>query len=112
MSSGAAIRYGISMKLSFWLKRALTEQDRVAAALETAAYMRWVETREKRSPADTAVDLYIKGILDRKHLKTTSDDLKMIAVLAPSTNLDLVHAFITSTKFFEALDALACPKSE
>jgi hypothetical protein len=83
MSSGAAIRYGISMKLSFWLKRALTEQDRVAAALETAAYMRWVETREKR-----------------------------IAVLALSTNLDLVHAFITSTKFFEALDALACPQSE
>src|SRR5258708_7277824 len=99
MSRGAAIRYGISMKLSFWLKRPLTEQDRVAAALETAAYMRWVETREKRSPADTAVDLYIKGILDRKHLKTTSDDLKMIAVLALSTNLDLVHAFITSTKF-------------
>jgi hypothetical protein len=36
----------------------------------------------------------------------------MIAVLALSTNLDLVHAFITSTKFFEALDGLACPQSE
>jgi hypothetical protein len=40
-------------------------------------------------------------------LKTTSDDVKMIAILALSMNLDLVHAFITSTKFFEALDALA-----
>src|SRR5258708_31049131 len=100
MSRGAAIRYGISMKLSFWLKRALTEQDRVAAALETAAYMRWVETREKRSPADTAVDLYIKAILDRKHLKTTSDDLQMIAVLALSTNLIIINSLITSTHFF------------
>ena len=84
----------------------------ITASIISTCYMRWVETREKRSPADTAVDLYIKGILDRKHLKTTSDDLRMIAVLALSTNLDLVHAFITSTKFFEALDALACPQSE
>jgi hypothetical protein len=87
-----------------WRKRALTEQERIAAALEAAAYMRWVETRQKRSPDDNAVDLYIKGVLDRKHLKSTPEDLKIIAILALSMNIDLVHAFISSTKFFEASD--------
>jgi hypothetical protein len=95
---------GPAMRFPLWRKRALTEQGRAAAALEAAAYMRWVETRQKRSPDDSAVDLYIKGVLDRKHLKATPDDIKLIAILALSMNIDLVHAFISSTKFFEALD--------
>jgi hypothetical protein len=85
-------------------KRVLTEQDRIAIAVEAAAYVRWVETRQKKSPSDEAVDLYIKGALDRERLKGVANDVKMIAILALTMNVDLVHSYIAGTNFFERLD--------
>lgn len=91
----------------FKKKRALTDQDQMLAALEAAAYMRWVETRQNNSPTDRAVDLYISGILDRERLNVTTNDVKTIAILALTMNMDLVHSYIDSTKFFDRLDQAA-----
>ena len=90
----------------FWSMRTLFDQERTAAALEAAAYMRWVETRERRSPTDEEVDLWVKGSLDRDGFAFDSEEVKVSAILALRMNIDLVHAFITSTDFFDALDEL------
>jgi len=41
------------------------EQKRISSALEATAFMRWVETRQRKPPTNEEVDLWIKGCLDR-----------------------------------------------
>ena len=66
--------------------------------------MRWVETRQHRSATDEEVDSWIRGSLDRDGFASNVEEVKVIAILALTMNIDLVHSFIASTQFFDALD--------
>ena len=91
----------------FGRRHAHSDQTRTAAALEAAGYMRWVETRQRRSATDEEVDLWIEGSLDRDGFALNAKEVKMITILELSMNIDLVHSFIVSTQFFDALDKAA-----
>ena len=81
-------------------------------ALEAAAYMRWAETRMKRSPTSQAVDLYVQGVLDREEFAWSAVDIQQIAILATSLNLDLVERFATERGMFDLLDRAAAEQSQ
>ena len=82
----------------------LSDEVRMSIALQAAAYMRWMETRKGVSPSQSDMRRYIRGWLDAEGYVYSSEDFKVIDILALGMNIDMVHTFITESGIFEQLD--------
>ena len=85
-------------------KKAITEKARASIALYTAAYMRWLQTREHRAPLPQEIYGYIEGLCDTEGYAHESQDVEIIAALALTFDREAVHAFARDSGFFEQLD--------
>ena len=73
-------------------------------ALYTAAYMRWLQTRERRLPLPQEDYGYIEGLCDTEGYAHEPQDVEIIAALALTFDREAVHAFARDSEFFEQLD--------
>ena len=73
-------------------KKAITEKARASLGLYTAADVRWLQTRERRLPSPQEVYGYIEGLCDTEGYARESQDVKIIAALALTFDLEVIHA--------------------
>ena|SRR6476659_912241 len=85
-------------------KKVLTEKVRASMALYAAAYMRWLQTRERRTPLPQEIYGYIEGLCDTEGFARESQDVEIIAALALTFDREAVNAFARANGFFEQLD--------
>src|SRR5215475_16124902 len=85
-------------------KKTITEKTRAALALYTAAYMRWLQLRERRAPLPQEIYGYIEGLCDTEGYARESKDVEIIAALALTFDRQAVDAFARANGFFEQLD--------
>ena len=85
-------------------KKAITEKARASIALYTAAYMRWLQIRERRAPLPQEIYGYIEGLCDTEGYARESKDVEIIAALALTFDREAVHAFARDSALFEQLD--------
>jgi hypothetical protein len=57
-------------------KKAITEKARASLGLYTAAYMRWLQARERRLPSPQEVYGYIEGLCDTEGYARESRDVR------------------------------------
>ena len=82
----------------------LDQENLTALALETAAYIQWVEVRSEYSASNEMIDHYTRGLLEREGYAVTPDSMQAIAILASSLNPDTVYEFINSSGLFADFD--------
>jgi hypothetical protein len=82
----------------------LSEADRVRAALEAAAYLRWHESRAGKTPTSEMTQRYILGFMNDGHFVYDTNDLTAIELLALSMDTRVVEAFIAENSITEKLD--------
>ena len=85
-------------------KKAITAKAQASLALFTAAYMRWLQTREHRSASPQEIYGYIEALCDTEGYARESKDVEIIAALALTFDREAVHAFARDSGFFEQLD--------
>ena len=85
-------------------KKVITEKARASIALYTAAYMRWLQIREGRTPLAQEIYGYIEGLCDTEGYARESRDVEIIAALALTFDREAVHAFARDSGFFQQLD--------
>jgi hypothetical protein len=73
-------------------------------ALYTAAYKRWLQIREGRTPLAQEIYGYIEGLCDTEGYARESKDVEIIAALALTFDREAVHAFARDSGFFQQLD--------
>jgi hypothetical protein len=91
------------------LRRPITLSDpqcRVIA-LETAGFMRWIETKNGYLPRSKAIDVWIKGLLRRSGFSTADDQVKRITFAVSTLSPDVVEDFIQANDVFRRLDDAA-----
>jgi hypothetical protein len=82
---------------------AVSEQE-IAVAVRAAAYVRWVELREKRSPRDEERYEWIRTLLASDDLRSLDSDVFKIDKMALVLEADGVMLWAKDHKYFEALD--------
>ena len=81
------------------------EQD-AAVAMRAAAYMRWVELRENRTPGDEERHEWIRSLLAGDDLRSLDSDVIRIDHVALALKPGGVNMWAKEHKYFEALDEL------
>ena len=76
------------------------------AALNGAAYVRWVEARTGAPPQAEFTQRFILGFLN-EGLQPTSRQMQELETMVLASDQDKVEAFIRGTRFFEVLDKAA-----
>src|SRR5436309_3459734 len=84
-----------------------TDRQRVAIALRAAAYMRWIETRQQRTPGPKERDAWIGGLLEAEGLDACKDEIYLTELLALTMDIEVVEHFISSNGYFRKLDEAA-----
>jgi len=81
-------------------------EKKIAVAVRAAAYRRWVEVRENRTPGHEERHEWIRSLLAGENLRSLDSDVIKVDHLAQALAPDAVLLWAKEHKYFEALDDL------